>query len=73
MKREITVTINADVTIETTEEIEETLKKMRRAEENDDWDLYCKLENKFEALITYRVCEEMKNIKGVNVLDINYE
>ena len=72
MKR-ITVTIQADVTFETTKEEEEIIKKMRRAEENDDWDRYCELENKFEEVISNRVSKEIKNIKDINVLDTNWE
>lgn len=73
MSRKITVSINADVTIEATKEVEETMKKMRRAEEDDNWDLYCKLENKLEELLSNSVYEGIKNIKDVNVLDVNWE
>ena len=73
MGRKITVTINADVTFETTKEEEEIIKKMRHAEDKDDWDRYCELENKFEEIISNRVSKEIKNIKDINVLDTNWD
>lgn len=73
MKRKMTVSIQADVTLEMTREEEKILTKMRRAEESDDWGSYTELENKLETLITKRIFEEMESMEDVRVHDINYD
>ena len=72
MKR-ITVTIEADVTLEMTKEEEKIIRKMRNAEDSEDWGSRYKLENKLEKLIEKRIFEEMKSVEDVVVHDIDYE
>ena len=73
MKRKMTVSIQADVTLEMTREEEKILMKMRNAADSEHWDSYTKLENKIEALITKRIFEEMESVEDVVVHDINYD
>ena len=73
MKKKITVTIEADVTLEMTREEEKIIRKMRRAEDSEDWDSHCELENKLEKLIEKRIFEEMASVEDVVVHDIDYE
>lgn len=72
MKR-ITVTIEADITLEMTREEEKIIRKMRNAENSEDWGSRCKLENKLEKLIEKRIFEEMESVEDVVVHDIDYE
>lgn len=72
MAKEITVTIRADITLEITKEMEKIIKLMRRAEENDDWGLYCKLAYRLEKLISDKISEEIVGIEDIDVLDTNY-
>ena len=73
MKRKITVSIQADVTLEMTREEEKILMKMRNAADSEHWDSYTKLENKIEELIKKRIFEEMESVEDVTVHDINYD
>ena len=73
MKRKITVSIQADVTLEMTREEEKILMKMRNAADSEHWDSYTKLENKIEELIKKRIFEEMESVEDVVVHDINYD
>lgn len=71
--KKITVTIEADITLEMTREEEKIIRKMRNAENSEDWDSHCKLENKLEKLIEKRIFEEMESVEDVVVHDIDYE
>lgn len=73
MKRKMTVSIQADVTLEMTREEEKILMKMRNAADSEHWDSYTKLENKIEELIKKRIFEEMESVEDVVVHDINYD
>ena len=73
MKKKITVTIEADVTLEMTREEEKIIRKMRHAEESADWGSRIKLENKLEKLIEKRIFEEMESVEDVVVHDVDYE
>ena len=73
MKRKMTVSIQADVTLEMTREEEKILMKMRNAADSEHWDSYTKLENKIEELIRKRIFEEMESVEDVVVHDINYD
>lgn len=72
MTRKITVTIQADIILGTTKREEEIIKAIRGAEEDDDWDLYCELQDRLEELLSDRISKEIKDIKDVNVLDTNW-
>ena len=72
MARKITVTIQADITIEATKRMEEIIKAYRGAEEDDDWDICCELENILEELLSDKISKEIKGIKNVEVLDTNW-
>ena len=69
----ITVTIRADITLEATKEMEKINKLARRAEENDDWGLCCKLDYKLEKLVSDKISEKIVGIKDVDILDTNWE
>lgn len=73
MARKITVTIQANVTLEATTEMEEILKAYKIAMENDEWDICNELQDKFESLISSKICEEMKDIKDVEIHDANWD
>lgn len=73
MAREITVTIQADITLEITKEMEKIIKLKRRAEENDDWGFCYKLDYKLEKLISDKISEEIAGIKDIDVLDTNWD
>lgn len=73
MAREITVTIRADITLEITKEMGKIIKLKRRAEENDDWGLCCKLDYKLEKLISDKISEEIVGIEDIDVLDTNWD
>lgn len=73
MAKKITVTIEADVTLEMTREEEKIIRKMRNAEISEDWGSHCKLENKLEKLIEKRIFEEIESVEDVVVHDIDYE
>lgn len=73
MKRKMTVSIQADVTLEMTKEEEKIIRKMRNAENSEDWDSYTELKDKLEALIAKRILKEMESIEDVTVDDISYE
>ncbi len=69
----MTVSIQADVTLEMTKEEEKIIRKMRNAENSEDWDSYTELKDKLEALIAKRILKEMESIEDVTVDDISYE
>ena len=73
MKRKMTVSIQADVPLEMTKEEEKIIRKMRNAENSEDWDSYTELKDKLEALIAKRILKEMESIEDVTVDDISYE
>ena len=73
MAREITVTIRADITLEMTKEMEKITKLMRHAEENDDWGVCCKLDNKLEKLLSDKISEKIADIKDIDILDTNWD
>lgn len=72
MARKITVTIQADITLETTKRMEEIIKAYRSAENEDDWDICCELENILEELLSDKISKEIKGIKNVEVLDTDW-
>lgn len=72
MKRKITVSIEADITLEMTKEEEKIIDDLRHAEDDDDWDRYSKLENKLEKLLLDRISKEIKNLKDTRILDTNW-
>lgn len=73
MARKITVTIRADITLETTKEMEKIIKASRKAEDNDDWDLYNELDYKLEQLLADEISKKITDIKDVDVLDTNWD
>ena len=72
MKRKITVSIQADITLEMTNEEKKIIDNLRHAEDDDDWDRHSKLENKLEKLLLDRVSKEMKNLNDTRILDTNW-
>lgn len=72
MAKKITVSIQADITLEATKKEETIIKALRSAEENDDWDLCCDLQDALEELLSDRISKEIKNIKDVEIHDTNW-
>lgn len=72
MTRKITVTINADIVLDSTKEIEKIIKARRDAENDDDWDLCSELEDKLEELLSDKISKIIEGIKDVRVLDTNW-
>lgn len=72
MARKITISIQADITLEATKRIEEIIKAYRSAENEDDWDICYELENILEELLSDKISKEIKGIKNVEVLDIDW-
>lgn len=72
MARKITVTINADIVLDSTKEIEKIIKARRDAENDDDWDLCSELEDKLEELLSDKISKIIEGIKDVRVLDTNW-
>lgn len=72
MARKITISIQADIILETTKTEEAIIKALRKAEDDDDWDLCCELQNALEELLSDRISKEIKNIKDVEIHDTNW-
>lgn len=72
MKRKITVSIEADVTLEMTKEEEKIINNLRHAEDDDDWDRHSELENKLEKLLLDRISKEIKNLNDTRILDTDW-
>ena len=69
MARKITVSITADITLETNEKEEIIVEKI----ENSDTDFeYDYLQGKLESLLLNRIRKEMKELKDVEIHDIGY-
>lgn len=69
MSRKITVSIQADITLEVNEKEEIILDKI----ENSDTDFeYDDLQYKLASLLANRISKEMKDLKDVEVQDITY-
>lgn len=73
MARKITVTIRADITLETTKEMEKIIKASRDADNNNDWDLCSELDYKLEQLLAGEISKKIAGIKDVDVLDTNWD
>jgi 16S rRNA C1402 (ribose-2'-O) methylase RsmI len=73
MKRKITVTIQANVTLEATTEMEEILKAYKIAMENDEWDICNELQDKFESLLSDKIYEKMEGIKDIEIHDADWD
>ena len=72
MARKITISIQADIILETTKTEEAIIKALRKAEDDDDWDLCCELQNALEELLSDRISKEIKNIKDGEIHDTNW-
>ena len=69
MKRKVTVTIKADITLEANEKEEIILDKI----DNIDTDFeYDRLQYRLASLLASRISNEMKDLKDVEVQDISY-
>ena len=69
MSRKITVTIQADITLETNEEEEIILNKIENADTDFEYD---DLNFDLETLLLNRIHKEMKDLKCVEIHDIGY-
>lgn len=69
MKKKITVTIQADITLEANEKEKIILDKI----ENSDTDFeYDNLQYRLASLLANRISKEMKDLKDVEIQDIAY-
>lgn len=69
MGRKITVTITADITLETNEKEEIILDKIDNMDTDFEYDM---LEYRLASLLASRISNEIKDLKDVEVQDIIY-
>ena len=75
MTRKITITINGDITFNTTEKEEEIIKAIDElSPEEDDYDeSYDMLVNMLNDLLLNRIYKEMKNLNDIEIHDANWD
>ena len=69
MRRKITVTISADITLEANEQEEIILDKIDKMDTDFEYDM---LQYRLASLLLNRIHKEMKDLKDVEVQDIAY-
>lgn len=74
MVKEITVSVQADITFEATAREEQLIENIHNATLNDDdYEEYDKLMNKLNNILLDRLYEEIKGLKEISILDTNWD